>query len=135
MPLPTGHHCPPQADAAPLVGQCSGLVDQPCGRRRYSLLEPAESWVDLLCDAAARRGMRAPVLAVGDGAIGFWKALAQVCTETRHQRCWVHRTANVLNAAPKSASPVHARHCRTSKTPRIASTPSRRSPHSTKGTA
>ncbi|GGW72830.1 hypothetical protein GCM10010381_67040 [Streptomyces xantholiticus] len=66
--------------------------------------ESAESWADLLRDAA-RRGMRAPVLAVGDGALGFWKALAQVFPETRHQRCWVHKTANVLNALPKSAQP------------------------------
>jgi transposase-like protein len=66
--------------------------------------ESAESWADLLRDAA-RRGMRAPVLAVGDGALGFWKALAEVFPETRHQRCWVHKTANVLNALPTSAQP------------------------------
>jgi len=66
--------------------------------------ESAESWADLLRDAA-RRGMRAPVLAVGDGALGFWKALAEVFPEARHQRCWVHKTANVLNALPKSAQP------------------------------
>jgi transposase-like protein len=53
----------------------------------------------------ARRGMRAPVLAVGDGALGFWKALAEVFPETREQRCWVHKTANVLDAMPKSAQP------------------------------
>ncbi|MEU8641844.1 IS256 family transposase [Streptomyces sp. NPDC048674] len=64
--------------------------------------ESAESWADLLRDCA-RRGMRAPVLAVGDGALGFWKALAEVFPETRHQRCWVHKTANVLNAIPTSA--------------------------------
>jgi transposase-like protein len=66
--------------------------------------ESAESWADLLRDAA-RRGMRAPALAVGDGAPGFWKALAEVFPDTRHQRCWVHKTANVLNALPKSAQP------------------------------
>jgi len=64
--------------------------------------ESAESWADLLRDAA-RRGMRAPVLAVG--ALGFWKALAEVFPETRYQRCWVHKTANVLNALPTSAQP------------------------------
>jgi transposase-like protein len=64
--------------------------------------ESAESWADLLRDCA-RRGMRAPVLAVGDGALGFWKALAEVFSETRGQRCWVHKTANVLDAMPKSA--------------------------------
>lgn len=66
--------------------------------------ESAESWADLLRDCA-RRGMRAPALAVGDGALGFWKALAQAFPEARHQRCWVHKTANVLNAIPKSAQP------------------------------
>ncbi|MCZ9349205.1 transposase [Streptomyces mutabilis] len=49
--------------------------------------------------------MRAPVLAVGDGALGFWKTLAEVFPASRHQRCWVHKTANVLNALPKSAQP------------------------------
>ena len=44
-------------------------------------------------------------LAVGDGALGFWKALAEVFPETREQRCWVHKTANVLGAMPKSAQP------------------------------
>ncbi|MFF0109599.1 IS256 family transposase [Streptomyces hirsutus] len=66
--------------------------------------ESGESWADLLRDCA-RRGMRAPVLAVGDGALGFWKALAEVFPASRHQRCWVHKTANVLNALPKSAQP------------------------------
>ncbi|AGF61046.1 putative transposase [Streptomyces hygroscopicus subsp. jinggangensis TL01] len=66
--------------------------------------ESGESWADLLRDCA-RRGMRAPVLAVGDGALGFWKALAEVFPETREQRCWVHKTANVLDSVPKSAQP------------------------------
>ncbi|MFI6358251.1 IS256 family transposase [Streptomyces sp. NPDC050743] len=66
--------------------------------------ESGESWADLLRDCA-RRGMRAPVLAVGDGALGFWKALAEVFPDTREQRCWVHKTANVLDAMPKSAQP------------------------------
>jgi putative transposase len=66
--------------------------------------ESGESWADLLRDCA-RRGMRAPVLAVGDGALGFWKALTEVFPETREQRCWVHKTANVLDAMPKSAQP------------------------------
>jgi putative transposase len=67
--------------------------------------ESSESWANLLRDAA-RRGMRAPVLAVGDGALGFWKALREVFPETREQRCWVHKTANVLDALPKSAQPA-----------------------------
>jgi putative transposase len=66
--------------------------------------ESAESWADLMRDCA-RRGMRAPVLAGGDGALGFWKALAEVFPATREQRCWVHKTANVLNSMPKSAQP------------------------------
>lgn len=66
--------------------------------------ESAGSWADLLRDAA-RRGMRAPVLAVGDGALGFWAALREVFPETREQRCWFHKIANVLSALPKSAHP------------------------------
>jgi putative transposase len=67
--------------------------------------ESGESWANLLRDAA-RRGMRAPVLAVGDGALGFWKALREVFPQTREQRCWVHKTANILDALPKSAQPA-----------------------------
>jgi len=53
--------------------------------------------------------MRAPVLAVGDGALGFWGALREVFPETRAQRCWVHKVANILNALPKSAQPTARR--------------------------
>jgi putative transposase len=66
--------------------------------------ESTESWADLLRDAK-RRGMHAPVLAAGDGALGFWGALREVFPETREQRCWFHKTANVLAALPKSAHP------------------------------
>jgi transposase-like protein len=66
--------------------------------------ESTESWADLL-RSCRRRGMTAPVLAVGDGALGFWKALREVFPETREQRCWFHRQANVLAALPKSAHP------------------------------
>jgi transposase-like protein len=66
--------------------------------------ESAESWADLLRDCA-RRGMRAPALAVGDGALGFWNALREVFPEAREGRCWFHKTANVLAALPKSAHP------------------------------
>src|SRR5437764_1747162 len=66
--------------------------------------ESAESWADLLRDCA-RRGMRAPVLAVGDGALGFWSALREVFPQTREGRCWFHKAANVLAALPKSAHP------------------------------
>src|SRR4051794_31226481 len=67
--------------------------------------ESSESWADLLRDAK-RRGMTAPVLAVGDGALGFWKAVRDVFPETREQRCWFHKIANVLNALPTSAQPA-----------------------------
>ena len=66
--------------------------------------ESAESWADLLRDCR-RRGMRAPVLAVGDGALGFWKAVRDVFPETAEQRCWWHKIGNVLSALPKSAQP------------------------------
>ncbi len=66
--------------------------------------ESTESWADLLRDCV-RRGMRAPVLAVGDGALGFWGALAEVFPQARAGRCWFHKTANVLAALPKSTHP------------------------------
>jgi transposase-like protein len=66
--------------------------------------ESTESWADLLRDCA-RRGMRAPVLAVGDGALGFWGALREVFPDTREQRCWFHKIGNVLSALPKTAHP------------------------------
>ena len=66
--------------------------------------ESTDSWADLLRDLR-QRGMRAPVLAVGDGALGFWAALRDVWPETKTQRCWVHKAANVLAALPKSQHP------------------------------
>ena len=66
--------------------------------------EATESWADLLRDAK-RRGMRAPVLAIGDGALGFWGALREVFPQTDEQRCWFHKIANILAALPKSAHP------------------------------
>src|SRR5512133_920112 len=67
--------------------------------------ESTESWAGLLRDAK-RRGMRAPVLAVGDGALGFWAALREVFPETRHGRCWQRKVVNVLDCLPKSAQPA-----------------------------
>ena len=67
--------------------------------------ESEESWAELLRDLKGR-GMRAPVLAIGDGALGFWAAVRDVFPETCHQRDWVHKTSNVLDALPKS---VHKR--------------------------
>jgi len=79
------------------------------GRKELAALaggyrESAESWSDLLRDCK-RRGMRAPVLAIGDGALGFWKAAREVLPEAKEQRCWFHKIASVLGALPKSAHP------------------------------
>jgi putative transposase len=63
--------------------------------------ESGDAWAELLRDCR-RRGMRAPVVMVGDGALGLWRALGEVFPQTREQRCWVHKVANVLNALPKS---------------------------------
>jgi putative transposase len=64
--------------------------------------ESAHSWRELLLDVK-RRGLTIdPKLAIGDGALGFWKALAEVFPTTREQRCWVHKTANVLDKLPKN---------------------------------
>jgi HEAT repeat protein len=64
-----------------------------------------DSWADLLCDLKRRRGMRAPMVAVGDGALGLGAALREVWPETREQRDWVHKLANVLDALAKSVQP------------------------------
>jgi len=66
--------------------------------------ESTESWADLL-RGCKRRGMRAPVLAVGDGALGFWAAAREVFPDTREQRCWFHAAGNILDCLPKSAQP------------------------------
>lgn len=64
--------------------------------------ESTQSWVELLLDLKARGLSVPPKLAIGDGAMGFWTALEKVWPTTRHQRCWVHKTINVLNHFPKS---------------------------------
>ena len=66
--------------------------------------ESAESWRTVLRDLK-RRGLRDPVLAIGDGALGFWAAVREVWPETAEQRCWVHRIANVLDKLPRSLQP------------------------------
>jgi putative transposase len=63
-------------------------------------------WRDLLVDLKARGLTITPELATGDGALGFWKALEEVCPTTRHQRCTVHKTVNVLDKMPKSVQPA-----------------------------
>jgi putative transposase len=64
--------------------------------------ESALSWSEMLLDLRRRGLKRGPELAIGDGAMGFWKALHEVFPETRSQRCWVHKTANILDKLPKS---------------------------------
>jgi putative transposase len=71
-----------------------GLID--------GVRESAQSWKELLLDLKRRGLSMAPELAVADGALGFWQAIEDVWPTTRGQRCWVHKTANVLNKLPKS---------------------------------
>ena len=63
-------------------------------------------WLTLLVDVKSRGLVVDPKLATGDGALGFWKALTQVYSTTREQRCWVHKTANVLDKLPKRLQPT-----------------------------
>jgi transposase-like protein len=67
--------------------------------------ESEDSWSELLLGLRERGLTTSPKLAVGDGALGFWKALAKCYPDTRHQRCWVHKTANIMSALPKSVQP------------------------------
>ena len=67
--------------------------------------ESAQSWRELLVDLKARGLSIAPELAIGDGALGFWNALDEALPTTRHQRCWLHKTTNVLDKFPKSLQP------------------------------
>ncbi len=68
--------------------------------------ESTQSWRELLVDLKARGLVTAPELATADGGLGFWAALREVFPTTKEQRCWVHKTANVLNAMPKSVQPT-----------------------------
>lgn len=77
------------------------------GEKRFLAIEDGvrestQSWREVLLDLKSRGLTRPPQLAVGDGALGFWGALKEVFPKTRHQRCWVHKTANVLNYLPKT---------------------------------
>ena len=67
--------------------------------------ESEQSWRELLLELKNRGLQEAPKVAVGDGALGFWAALRKVFPKTREQRCWVHKTANILNKLPKSVQP------------------------------
>ena len=79
------------------------------GEKRFLAIEDGvrestQSWREVLLKLKSR-GMNVPQLAIGDGAMGFWAALEEVYPSTRQQRCWMHKTMNVLNALPKSAQP------------------------------
>ena len=80
--------------------------------------ESEQSWKELLLDCKARGLEIEPNLAIGDGALGFWKALGQAWPSTRPQRCWVHKTANVLDKLPKGAQPKAKAACTRSTRPR-----------------
>jgi Transposase, Mutator family len=86
--------------------------------------ESAESWADLLRDCA-RRGMRAPVLAIGDGALGFWSAVREVFPQAATQRCWFHKIANVLGRCRSPRTRARRRPWPRSGTPRTRTTPAR----------
>jgi putative transposase len=73
---------------------------------QVGMRESAQSWRELLVDLKARGLAIAPELATGDGSLGFWKALEEVSPATRHQRCTVHKTANVLDKMPRSVQPA-----------------------------
>ncbi len=72
--------------------------------------ESAQSWREVLLDLKRRGLTIGPELATGDGALGFWKALREIYGQTREQRCWVHKTANVLNKLPKGLQPKAKQH-------------------------
>lgn len=67
--------------------------------------ESSASWEELLTNLRQRGLSHSPKLSAGDGALGFWNALSKVYPDSRHQRCWVHKTANILNKLPKSVQP------------------------------
>ena len=79
---------------------------------QVGMRESAQSWRELLADLKGRGLAIAPELATGDGALGFWKALEEVFPTTRHQRCTVHKTANVLDKMPTSVQPAAKRNLR-----------------------
>ena len=88
--MPAGHH---RRHARGQEGAV-GLID--------GVRESAQSWKELLLDLKRRGLAIGPELAVADGALGFWQAIEEVWPKTRGQRCWVHKTANVLNKLPNS---------------------------------
>ena len=94
-----------EADARQCLLVIIGVT--PSGRKELVTIgdgwrESRESWRDVLRDLNARGLADGPRVAVGDGALGFWAAMDEIFPESRRQRCWVHKTGNVLNALPKS---------------------------------
>ena len=95
-------------DAKQCILVIIGVTEQ--GRKEFIAIEDGyreseHSWSELLLRLKAQGLQYSPKLAVGDGALGFWKALSKIYPKTVHQRCWVHKTANVLNKLPKSVQP------------------------------
>lgn len=102
-------------DARQCILVIIGVTEQ--GRKEFIAIEDGyreseQSWSELLLRIKAQGLKHSPQLAIGDGALGFWNALRKIFPETTHQRCWVHKTANVLNKLPKSLQPKvkHALH-------------------------
>lgn len=99
-------------DARQCILVVIGVTDQ--GNKEFLAIEDGyresdQSWTELLVDLQSR-GMNPPKLAIGDGAMGFWKALKKIFGKTRTQRCWVHKTQNILNKMPKSIQPKAKQH-------------------------
>jgi transposase-like protein len=95
-------------DARQCILVIIGVTEQ--GRKEFIAIEDGyreseQSWTELLLRLKAQGLRHPPKLAVGDGALGFWKALSKAFPSIVHQRCWVHKTANVLNKLPKSVQP------------------------------
>ncbi len=95
-------------DARQCILVIIGVTEQ--GRKEFIAIEDGyreseQSWSELLLRMKAQGLGHFPELAVGDGALGFWKALSKIFPKTVHQRCWVHKTANVLNKLPKAVQP------------------------------
>jgi putative transposase len=103
-----GIHCNVRMDSAQCVLVVIGATEE--GRKELVAIEDgyresAESWRQLLLDLKNRGLTEHPRLAVADGALGFWRALYEVYGQSRGQRCWVHKTVNVLNCLPKGLQP------------------------------
>lgn len=97
-----GKKHPPQCVGDVGCSRCSGIGVHFC--RNTHTRESTQSWREVLLQLK-QRGMNSPQLAIGDGAMGFWSAMEEIYPETQHQRCWVHKTANILNHLPKNSQP------------------------------